>query len=112
MAGAVLRPLFCRSRCGSRPELARQWRDSFDSGGFENSLNDQVIRARFAFVHTPYWRSLLGEAALEDRAQTRLPGVSREGFFHLQYSVPIAKFEGRDVVLEPRFFMHQVPADS
>ena len=59
-----------------------------------------------------YWRKLLGEAALENRAQVRLPSVPRDGFFHLQHSVPTAKFEGRDVILEPRFFVLQVPAES
>jgi hypothetical protein len=54
----------------------------------------------------------LGEAALEDRVQTWLSGVLQGRFLHLQHSVPTAKFEGGDVVLEPGFFVRQVPAES
>jgi hypothetical protein len=54
----------------------------------------------------------LGEAALEDRAQTRLSGVLRGRFLHLQHSFPTTKLESGDVVLEPGFFMRQVPEKS
>jgi hypothetical protein len=49
---------------------------------------------------------------LEDRAQTRLPGVLRGGFLHLQCGFPAAKLKGGDVVLKPRLFVLQAPADG
>ena len=58
------------------------------------------------------WTSISGEGVLEDRAQTRLPGVLRGGFLHLQCSFPAAELKGRDVVLKPRLFVLQAPADG
>jgi hypothetical protein len=47
-----------------------------------------------------------GEAMLEDRAQTRLSGVLRGRFLHLQHSFPTTKLEGGEVVREPGLFVH------
>src|SRR5918995_4590923 len=60
-----------------------------------------------------YWAHLpfSGEAVFEDRVEARLSGVFRGGFLHLQYGFPAAKLEGGDVVIKPRLFVLQVPAN-
>src|SRR5215218_5399672 len=58
------------------------------------------------------WTSISGEGVLEDRAQTRFPGVLRGGFLHLQCGFPAAKLKGGDVVIKPRLFVLQTPVDG
>src|SRR5215218_2224337 len=50
------------------------------------------------------------QALFEERIQLRLSGVFRDRLLHLQGGLPAAELEGGEVVIEPRLFVHQAPA--
>ena len=51
------------------------------------------------------------QTTLEERVQAGLSGVLRGGFLYLQRGFPVAELEGGDVVVEPGFLVHEMPAD-
>ncbi len=51
------------------------------------------------------------QALLEERVQLALSGVFRDRLLHLQGGLPAAEHKGGEVVIEPRLFVHQAPAE-
>ena len=50
------------------------------------------------------------QALLQERVQLPLSGVFRDRLLHFQGGLPVAEIEGGEVVIEPRLFVHQAPA--